>query len=155
VDSIPSKGILVTIPNKPKNSRLPLPEGDNSLFAKYDHRGPIVPASLSKVHLVKSMGFLQAAQRCSRLNSSEKISFSLPQFGHLHTKDFKFLRSCMPGQCMGVVMAYLLFYGLVSVRSFVFYLNNSLTSRVFPGGATGTLFDVNLSPKENHRISTN
>jgi hypothetical protein len=88
-------------------------------------------ASASRVHLLKSMGFLQPEQTCSRLNSSEKTSFSFPQFGHLQTKDFKFLRSCMPGQCMGVVMAFLLFYGLVSVRNFIFYLNNSFASRLF------------------------
>ena len=95
------------------------------------NRGQGFYASASRVHLVKSMGFLHPAQMCSRLNSSEKTSFSFPQLGHLQTKDFKFLRSCMPGQCMGVVMALLLFCRLFSVGSFLFYPNDSFVSRLF------------------------
>jgi hypothetical protein len=90
------------------------------------NRGQEFYASASRVHLVKSMGFLQPAQMCSLLNSSEKTSFSFPQFGHLQTKDFKFLRSCMPGQCMGVVMALLLCYELLSVRSLFFIVTTTL-----------------------------
>jgi hypothetical protein len=37
------------------------------------------------------------------------------------------------------------------VRSFIFYLNNRLTSRLFPGGATGALFEVSLSPQGNQQ----
>jgi len=54
---------------------------------------------------------------------------------------------------MGVVIAFLLFCGLASVRSFVFYLNNSLASRLFPGGATGALFEVSLCPQGNQKTS--
>jgi hypothetical protein len=68
------------------------------------YRASSFRASLSSVHFVKSIGFPHPLQVWGRLNSSEKISFSLPQSGHLQVKDFKLLRSSNPGQCCGVVM---------------------------------------------------
>jgi hypothetical protein len=65
-----------------------------------------VPAS--RVHWVKSIFSPHPLQVCSFSNSSEKISFSFPQFGHLHVKAFKSLNCSHPGQCWGVVMINLL-----------------------------------------------
>jgi hypothetical protein len=46
---------------------------------------------------------------CFLLNSSEKISFSCPQLGHLQTNDFRFLKLSKPGQCCGVLIGHLLY----------------------------------------------
>ena len=43
-------------------------------------------------------------QKCFLSNSSEKISFSFPQFGHLQIKDVSFLNLSKPGQCWGDVV---------------------------------------------------
>lgn len=55
------------------------------------------PASM--VHLEKSIGCWQFLQTWDLWNSSEKISFSSPQLGHLQMKDFKLLLDSNPGQC--------------------------------------------------------
>jgi hypothetical protein len=67
-------------------------------------RGSRSPALPSGVHLEKSISFLQTEHKCALLNSSEKISFSLPQSGHLQTKELKLLKLSHPGQCAGVFM---------------------------------------------------
>jgi hypothetical protein len=56
----------------------------------------------SSEHFVKSISSLHPLQTCVLSNSSEKISVSLPHFGHLHEKDFRFLNCSNPGQCCGV-----------------------------------------------------
>jgi hypothetical protein len=56
----------------------------------------------SIVHRLKSIGFPQPEQVWGLLNSSEKISFSLPHSGHLHRKELRFLNSRNPGQWTGV-----------------------------------------------------
>jgi hypothetical protein len=56
-----------------------------------------VPASM--VHLEKSIGSLHPEHDRGLSNSSEKISFSLPHFGHLQVNDVKFLCVSNPGQC--------------------------------------------------------
>jgi hypothetical protein len=50
-----------------------------------------VYADASKVHWVKSMGFLHLLHTWVLSNSSEKISISSLQLGHLHLNDCKFL----------------------------------------------------------------
>jgi hypothetical protein len=45
----------------------------------------------SSVHCVKSISFLHEAHTWDFSNSSENISFSAPQLGHLHVNDFRFL----------------------------------------------------------------
>src|SRR4030067_2185089 len=62
-------------------------------------------AAALKVHFVKSISCLQPLQVCFLLNSSEKISTSFPQVGHLHMKDFRPLNCSNPGQCCGVLIA--------------------------------------------------
>jgi hypothetical protein len=52
----------------------------------------------SYAHSLKSIGCWHFLQMCSRLNSSEKISFSAPQWWHLQINDFKFLKDSNPGQ---------------------------------------------------------
>jgi len=68
----------------------------------YDH--------LPIVHCEKSICSLHCGQVCGRSNSSEKISFSLPHFGHLQIKDERFLLASNPGQCIGVLIAELLLF---------------------------------------------
>ncbi len=58
------------------------------------------------VHFVKSISLPHSEQVCFWLNSSEKISFSSPQLGHLQVKAFRCLKSSNPGQCWGVVMSF-------------------------------------------------
>jgi hypothetical protein len=58
----------------------------------------------SMVHRLKSIGFPQREQVWDRLNSSEKISFSLPHSGQVQMKELKFLSSWNPGQCVGVLV---------------------------------------------------
>lgn len=60
------------------------------------------------LHFVKSTGFLQPGQVCGLLNSSEKISISLPHSGHLHSTDDRFLNCSHPGQLFGVLISFLL-----------------------------------------------
>jgi hypothetical protein len=72
-------------------------------FGTGSYRGASAFAVDSMVHFVKSISFLQPGQICGLSNSSEKISFSLPQFGHLQIKELKFLNFSNPGQCAGVV----------------------------------------------------
>lgn len=66
-----------------------------------DHLSWWLPAS--SLHCEKSMGVLQPLQTWGLSNSSEKISFSFPQLGHLQVKDERFLFACKPGQCSGVL----------------------------------------------------
>ena len=58
-----------------------------------DYRGDTSCPSASMLHLVKSIGFPHPEQVCWRLNSSEKISFSFPQLGHLQVNELRFLSS--------------------------------------------------------------
>jgi hypothetical protein len=59
---------------------------------------------VSNLHCVKSISCLHPLHTCFFSNSSEKISVSLPQLGHLQEKDFRFLNCSYPGQCCGVVI---------------------------------------------------
>ncbi len=68
--------------------------------------GRSVQAVPSKVHWVKSISCLHAPQVWDFSNSSEKISFSSPQLGHLQVNDFRFLNCSHPGQCCGVDMVF-------------------------------------------------
>jgi hypothetical protein len=56
----------------------------------------------SKEHCVKSICFPQLSHKWVLSNSSEKISFSRPQFGHLQLNDESVLKFAKPGQCFGV-----------------------------------------------------
>jgi len=56
------------------------------------------------VHRLKSIVFPQREQVWDRLNSSEKISFSLPHSGQVQMKELKFLSPWNPGQCVGVLV---------------------------------------------------
>jgi hypothetical protein len=56
----------------------------------------------SKVHCVKSICSPQPSHKWVLSNSSEKISFSRPQFGHLQLNDESVLKFAKPGQCFGV-----------------------------------------------------
>lgn len=56
------------------------------------------------LHFEKSIGCLQFLQVCDRSNSSEKISFSVPQLGHLQVNELRFLFASNPGQCIGVLI---------------------------------------------------
>jgi len=49
-------------------------------------------AAPSNVHWVKSIFSLQPSHTWVWSNSSEKISTPFPQFGHLHSNDFKVLK---------------------------------------------------------------
>jgi hypothetical protein len=60
------------------------------------------------VHLVKSILMWHFGQECSLSNSSEKISMSFPQLGHLHSKDDRFFNCSHPGQDFGVLILCLL-----------------------------------------------
>jgi hypothetical protein len=70
-----------------------------------EFRSPEIHIPASGVHLVKSICCRQPLQKCCLSNSSEKISASLPQLGHLQTKDFRYLICSNPGQCWGVVIS--------------------------------------------------
>jgi hypothetical protein len=63
-----------------------------------------VEALDSMLHFEKSIGCLQFLQVCGRSNSSEKISFSVPQLGHLQVNEVRFLFASKPGQCIGVLI---------------------------------------------------
>jgi len=66
----------------------------------------------SNWHCLKSIFSLHFLQVCSRLNSSEKISTSVPQLLHLHTNDSKSLNDSNPGQWLtGVFIFCLLLLG--------------------------------------------
>ena len=73
-------------------------------FKKNYQDGTFVPPARSIVHLVKSISLPHPAHTCFLSNSSENISFSFPQLGHLQIKAFKLLNRSNPGQCRGVVM---------------------------------------------------
>lgn len=73
-------------------------------FKKTYQDGAFVPPARSIVHLVKSISLPQPAHTCLLSNSSENISFSFPQLGHLQVKALRFFKSSNPGQCRGVVM---------------------------------------------------
>ena len=59
--------------------------------APRSYRGVGSDAPPVRVHFVKSISFWHPLQVCFLSNSSEKISASFPQLGHLHIKDFRFL----------------------------------------------------------------
>jgi hypothetical protein len=59
--------------------------------ARQDHRGPYLPAEDASSHWLKSMDRPHCEQVWVRSNSSEKISFSWPHWGHLQMKAFRFL----------------------------------------------------------------
>ena len=84
---------------------LPPETGTNSCYA-----------SASKEHFVKSISSPHPLQVCFLSNSSEKISVSFPQLGHLQTKDCKCLNASKPGQCCGVVIIETpkIYYSLIS-----------------------------------------
>ena len=63
-----------------------------------------VPYDASMLHLVKSISWPHPGHTCLLSNSSENISFSFPQLGHLQVKAFKLLNCSNPGQCRGVVI---------------------------------------------------
>ena len=79
------------------------------------YRGSLLAAEPSKVHFEKSISLPHPLQICAFLNSSEKISFSFPHSGHLHTNDRRSLKLSHPGQCAGVFIIPSLFdHGHVS-----------------------------------------
>jgi hypothetical protein len=99
ISSLKTKpGIRMSAPDK---SRL-MKEALSSSFSRSLYLGAADPAVPSIEHLLKSISCLHPGQMCCLLNSSEKISFSFPQPGHLHTKELKFLKFSYPGQCAGV-----------------------------------------------------
>jgi hypothetical protein len=61
-------------------------------------------ASPSREHCVKSISFPQPSHLWALSNSSEKISFSWPQLGHLQLNDLRCLKFAKPGQCIGFVI---------------------------------------------------
>jgi hypothetical protein len=63
-----------------------------------------VPYDASMLHLVKSISWPHPGHTCLLSNSSENISFSFPQLGHLQINALRFCKSSNPGQCLGVVM---------------------------------------------------
>ena len=63
-----------------------------------------VPYAASMLHLVKSISWPHPEHTCLLSNSSENISFSFPQLGHLQINALRFFKSSNPGQCFGVVM---------------------------------------------------
>lgn len=69
---------------------------------RFYHRVCFTPPD--QTHFLKSIGCLHLLQVCSRLNSSEKISFSVPHCGHLQVKSARLLNVSNPGQCCGVVI---------------------------------------------------
>jgi hypothetical protein len=74
------------------------------LRLSYFYRGELSEAPPVIVHLVKSISCWQPLQICFLSNSSEKISASFPQLGHLQTKDFRPLNCSKPGQCLGMLI---------------------------------------------------
>jgi hypothetical protein len=75
----------------------------------------------SILHTVKSISCLQPLHTWVLSNSSEKISASLPQLGHLQEKEVRVLWASNPGQCIGVLIIISFFgdgvYGLRIIRS--------------------------------------
>jgi len=63
-----------------------------------------VPYGASMLHLVKSISWPHPWHTCLLSNSSENISFSFPQLGHLQINALRFFKSSNPGQCRGVVI---------------------------------------------------
>ena len=74
----------------------------------YRGEGSVAPAL--RVHFVKSISWRQPLQVCFLSNSSEKISTTFPQLGHLHTKDFRSLNCSKPGQCRGILILLISFF---------------------------------------------
>jgi hypothetical protein len=70
----------------------------------FSYHAPSVVAAPPMLHFVKSISSPHPAQTWALSNSSEKISFSFPQLGHLQSKDFRLLKDSKPGQCCGVVI---------------------------------------------------
>jgi hypothetical protein len=56
------------------------------------------------LHLVKSISWPHPWHTCLLSNSSENISFSFPQLGHLQINALRSFKSSNPGQCRGVVI---------------------------------------------------
>jgi len=56
-----------------------------------DQGATVEPTEPESVHCVKSISLPQDLQVCFLSNSSEKISTSFEQEGHLQENDFKFL----------------------------------------------------------------
>ena len=59
---------------------------------------PLLPSPESW-HWVKSIDLPHLLHVCGRSNSSEKISLSSPQLGHLQLNDLSVLKFAKPGQC--------------------------------------------------------
>jgi len=80
------------MPDYRVNAATPFLTASKKLFYEnesYDYLSWVAPDSME--HTSKSMGCPQPEQVWDRSNSSENISFSLPQFGHLQVNDDKFL----------------------------------------------------------------
>jgi hypothetical protein len=100
-----------------KSGPITQPGGDTELegcvFCLPVYRGSEVAPDASIVQRVKSISLPHPLHTCFLSNSSEKISFSLPQSGHLQEKDSRFLNLSNPGQCSGVVILGFLFASLM------------------------------------------